>query len=101
MHSISIDGKTRKQRFKKRDQFGPVLLYFSDCVLKNKDPEPSGWEGLADVRIITALHRSAETGRTIRLEPFEREERPSLEQEIQRPAFSKPELVHAEPPSKS
>jgi predicted dehydrogenase len=101
MHSISIDGKTRKQRFKKRDQFGPVLLYFSDCVLKNKDPEPSGWEGLADVRIITALHRSAETGTTIRLEPFEREERPSLEQEIQRPAFSKPELVHAEPPSKS
>jgi predicted dehydrogenase len=101
MHILTIDGKTRKQRFKKRDQFGPVLLYFSDCVLKNKDPEPSGWEGLADVRIITALHRSAETGRTIRLEPFEREKRPSLEQEIQRPAISKPELVHAEPPSKS
>ncbi len=101
MHTITVEGRTRKQRFKKRDQFGPVLLYFSNCVLKKKDPEPSGWEGLADVRIITALHRSAETGRKILLEPFEREVRPSLEQEIQRPPFSKPELVHAEPPSKS
>jgi predicted dehydrogenase len=101
MHIITVEGNTRKQRFKKRDQFGPVLLYFSGCVLKNKDPEPSGWEGLADVRIITALHRSAETGNAIRLEPYERDERPSLEQEIQRPPFTKPELVHAEPPSKS
>ena len=97
---LSVEGKTRKQKFKKRDQFAPVLLYFSRCILKKKDPEPSGWEGLADVCIITALHRSAESGQAIRLEPFHREERPSLEQEIQRPPFSKPELVHAEPPSK-
>jgi predicted dehydrogenase len=98
---VTVEGKTRKQKFKKRDQFAPVLLYFSSSILKKKDPEPSGWEGLADVRIITALHRSAESGQSIRLEPFQRDERPSLEQEIQRPPVSKPELVHAEPPSKS
>jgi predicted dehydrogenase len=99
VHHLTIEGKTRKQSFKKRDQFAPVLLHFSDRILKNKDPEPSGWEGLADVRIIRALHKSAETGEKVTLEPFERDERPSLEQEIQRPPFSKPELVHAEPPS--
>lgn len=98
---ITIEGKSRKQTFKKRDQFAPVLIYFSDCVLKNQNPEPSGWEGLADVRIIRALHRSAESGKAVRLEPFQREDRPTLEQEIQRPAIAKPDLVHAEPPSKS
>jgi predicted dehydrogenase len=99
VHHITVEGNTRKQRFKKRDQFGSVLLYFSDRVLKNEDPEPSGWEGLADVRVIQALHRSAETAKTVRLEPFQREERPSIEQEIERPAVPKPELVHADPPS--
>jgi len=101
MHYLTVDGKTRKQTFKKRDQFAPVLLYFSDCVLKNRDPEPSGWEGLTDVRIIQALHQSAEKGNRISLEGLPRDERPGMEQEIQRPAFSKPELVHAEPPTES
>jgi glucose-fructose oxidoreductase len=96
---VTVEGNTRKKKFKKRDQFSPVLLYFSDCILKNKDPEPSGWEGLADVRIIRALHKSAESGESVRLERFERNERPTIEQEIERPAFSKPELVHADQPS--
>ena len=99
IHHVNVEGKTRKQTFKKRDQFAPVLLYFSNCIIKNKIPEPSGWEGLADVRIIRALHESADTGERISLKPFEREERPSLDQEMQRPAVEKPELVHAEPPS--
>ena len=52
---ITIDGRTTKKIFKKRDQFAPELIYFSDCILHNKQPEPSGREGLADVRIIQAL----------------------------------------------
>jgi len=38
----------------KGDQFAPELLYFSECIQKNRQPEPSGWEGLADVRIIAS-----------------------------------------------
>ncbi len=98
-HRLTLDGEMRERRFAKRDQFAPELLYFSDCVLQSRDPEPSAEEGLADVRIIRALYRSAQTGRPVELAPFQRRERPSLEQEIRRPPIEKPEMVHAQAPS--
>ena len=98
-HRLTLDGEMRERRFAKRDQFAPELLYFSDCVLQNRDPEPSAEEGLADVRIIRALYRSAHAGRPVELAPFHRRERPSLEQEIRRPPIEKPEVVHAQAPS--
>ena len=45
-------GESRERRFTKRDQFAPELLYFSDCVLQGREPEPGPAEGLADVRVI-------------------------------------------------
>ncbi len=100
-HRLTIDGDTRERRFAKRDQFAPELLYFSDCVLQNRDPEPDADEGLADVRIIRALYRSAQSGRPVELAPFEKRERPSLEQEIRRPPVDKPRVIHARAPSGS
>jgi len=35
-------------------------VHFSECVRAGKEPRPSGREGLADVRVIEALYRSAE-----------------------------------------
>ncbi|MGQ0640305.1 MAG: Gfo/Idh/MocA family oxidoreductase [Gemmatimonadaceae bacterium] len=67
VHHQTIDGRTRTKRFFKRDQFAPELEYFSDCVLTDKQPEPSALEGLADVQIIQALHTSTKTGRPVRL----------------------------------
>ena len=98
-HRLTLDGETRERRFAKRDQFAPELLYFSDCVIQNRDPEPSAEEGLADIRVIRALYRSAQSGRPVELEPFRRQERPSLEQEIRRPAIDKPSVIHAQAPS--
>jgi glucose-fructose oxidoreductase len=100
-HRLTVDGETRERRFAKRDQFAPELLYFSDCVLNNGEPEPSAREGLADVRIIRALYRSAELGRAVQLPPFTKAKRPSLEQEIRRPPIEKPSVVHAQAPSGS
>ncbi|HKU46225.1 MAG TPA: Gfo/Idh/MocA family oxidoreductase [Burkholderiales bacterium] len=100
-HRLTIDGETRERRFAKRDQFAPELLYFSDCVLQNGTPEPGGDEGLADVRVIRALYRSAETGQPVPLPPFAKRSRPSLEQEIRRPPVEKPEVIHAAAPSGS
>lgn len=100
-HRLTIDDEQRERRFAKRDQFAPELLYFSDCVLQNRDPEPSAEEGLADVRIIRALYRSAQTHRPVELPPFERRERQSLEQEIRRPPIDKPTVIHAQAPSGS
>jgi predicted dehydrogenase len=92
------DRKTR-QVFKKRDQFAPELVYFSDCILRNKDPKPSLQEGLADVRIIEALLKSAETGRPVSVPQVEIGERPDMSQGISKAAVSKPpQLVKAASP---
>jgi predicted dehydrogenase len=90
---VTIDGRTKAQTFPKRDQFAPELLYFSDCILKNVEPEPSGREGLADVRTIEALYRSAKMGKPIKLRPVTIKKRPTRKQEIRRPPVAKPELV--------
>jgi len=97
---ITVNGTTRESVFPKSDQFAPELLYFSDCILNNRDPEPSGKEGLADVRIIRAIYQSIETKKIVHLEPTAIEIRPTLEQEIHRPAVPQPELIHAHSPSR-
>lgn len=98
-HRLTVEGETAERRFAKRDQFAPELLYFSDCVLQGRDPEPSAEEGLADVRVIQALYRSARTAGAVQLAPYARRERPSLEQEIRRPPIDKPETVRVRAPS--
>src|SRR5207245_9798673 len=67
-HHLDIGGKKKTVRFPKRDQFAPELIYFSDCIIKDKEPEPSGVEGLQDVRIIRALYRSAQESKTANLD---------------------------------
>ena len=96
---VTINGRTRNKTFPKRDQFAPELISFSDCILTGAEPEPNGWEGLADVRVIQALYRSADSGNPVSLEPFSRNDRPSLEQMLKRPPVQKPELVNTEAPS--
>lgn len=86
-------GRTRRKAFGVRDQFAPELLYFSDCVLKNRRPEPDGREGLIDVRIIEALRESARTGRPARTGLARRHRRPTRRQEISRPKPRKAPLV--------
>jgi predicted dehydrogenase len=99
-HRLSLEGNVvSERRFAKRDQFAPELLYFSDCVLQNRDPEPSAEEGLADVRVIRALYQSMASGQPVELAPYERRERPSLEQEIRRPPIEKPQVIHVQAPS--
>jgi len=99
VHRLTIEGKQHRQVFPRRDQFAAEIIYFSHCVLDGNEPEPSGQEGLADVRIIEALYRSAREGRPIKLEPLAKQQRPSRAQEIDQPPASQPELVHAESPN--
>jgi predicted dehydrogenase len=97
--TVTVKGRTREKRFPKRDQFAPELVTFSDCVLTGAEPEPSGREGLADVRVIRALYQSAESGRPVNLAPFEKAVRPTAEQAIRKPGVRKPQLVNAQSPS--
>jgi glucose-fructose oxidoreductase len=92
-YELTVNGKTTRERIGKRDQFAPELLYFSDCIRRNRTPEPSGEEGLQDVRIVEALYKSAETGRAVRIPPYRPTRRPSGRQRITRPGLKKPALV--------
>jgi predicted dehydrogenase len=98
-HRVTIDEKTISKTFRKHDQFAAELIYFSDCILHNKEPEPSGLEGLADVRIVRAIDESAQTGRIIELPELTIKKRPTPRQEIDRPAHAKATTVDAESPS--
>jgi glucose-fructose oxidoreductase len=98
-HFLTLGGKTKKEVFAKRDQFAPELVYFSNCIQRDCDPEPSGFEGLADVRIIEALYRSAAEGAPVQLRPLSKPLRPGAHQDIQKPPCKEePELVHATRP---
>lgn len=92
--------KTKTKNFKKRDQFSAELIYFSDCVLNNKTPEPGPMEGLADVRVIEAIHKSARLRKPISIETVSKAKRPDKSQVIKKPAVKKGKTIHTKAPHK-
>jgi predicted dehydrogenase len=94
--SVNIEGREREHAFAKSDQFGPELVYFSDCILRNRQPEPSGTEGAIDVRIVRALYESLSNGKSVSLGIPEPKKRPDAKQQIRRPPIKKPDLIHAQ-----
>lgn len=96
---LTIDGKTERKSFEKHDQFGAELLYFSNCVLHNGDPQPSGQEGLADVRVIRALTSSMESRIPIEVVAGAPQERPGVECEIALPPIKPDRAVDVASPT--
>jgi glucose-fructose oxidoreductase len=99
-YTLTRHGKKTKRRGRKRDQFAAELLYFSDCILNDQEPEPSAEEGAWDLRIIDALCESARTREPIALRPFGPEPGPTASQAISRPPVAKPKTVHTQTPHK-
>ncbi len=96
---IKVGEKTEKRQYPKRDQFAAEISYFSECILKNREPEPSGQEGLADIRVIEGIYKAVKSGRVVKLPAFDKRKRPSLRQEIRKRPHGKPETVDVTPPS--
>jgi len=94
---LATEGGVRGRELPRKDQVAADLASFAECVRTGREPEPSGPEGLADVRVIQALERSARTGRRVRLSPCESPARCAPEQVGTRPPS--PELLHAPAPS--
>ena len=92
---VTIGDKTKRKKFKPCDQVAPEISYFSDCILNGKEPEPSGVEGLADVRIIRALYRSIDEGKPIKLGPFDKPQRPEKAQTKKKRAVKEPKAIDA------
>src|SRR5437867_5382001 len=97
----TIDGMQTEKTFKPGDQFAPELIYFSDCIINDRAPEPSGNEGLADVRVINAIYESAEIGQPVNIEQVPKRRRPNEKMKIKRSAVKEPKLVSAKSPRSS
>lgn len=90
--------KTRA--FAATNQFAPLMLHFSDCILNNRKPIPSGEEGLADIRILEAIVKAASTGKSVQLgAPKFRGPRLEHASPAHIPPFKPPKLYRAETPS--
>ena len=95
--TLNVDGKKKKTTFDKVDQFGGEIEYFSRCILQNEEPEPSGYEGMADVRIVQALLQSMRSREPVKLDPYEKRSRPGEQQEMKKSAVKAEEdLVDAQ-----
>lgn len=87
---VTVGERTREQHYPRRDQFAPEFVYFARCIRDDVEPEPSGVEGLADVRILEALYRSARSGgHRVRFAETKKTKRPSAAQELYRPPVKK------------
>jgi predicted dehydrogenase len=96
-YELTVGEKTKRKKFTKSDQFAPELVHFAKCVRANRGPEPSGLEGLIDVAIIEAIHRSISSGKWALVDAPSNRRRPTLRQERRSPAVPRePELVQAE-----
>jgi len=97
-YELTIGEKKKRKKFAKSDQFAAELVYFARCVSRDVRPEPSGKEGLIDVAIIKAIHESIESGQWVELKGTpHKQKRPTLRQEIRRPAVPRePPMVQAE-----
>ena len=95
-YELTVNGKTTSKQGRKSDQFAPELEHFSDCILRDREPEPSGREGMQDVRIVQALYESSRRGEPVHIPVYEESKRPTRRQEIRKPGIRKPELVNVE-----
>ena len=95
--SIENGVPPRTRTFQRRDQVAATIEDFARCVRDGLEPEPSGHEGRADVRIIEAIQRSAAQGGAAiaidPLRPVKRTRWPDLQQEIRVPPHGDARLV--------
>lgn len=99
-YQLTIGERTRKKVFAKRDQFAPELIHFAKAVRARRKPEPSGEEGLIDVAIVEAIRKSISNGKWVSMRDTpKKRRRPSLRQEMHRPAVPRePKIINVEAP---
>jgi len=96
---FQTEQKSKEMNFPDCDQIAPEIVYFSNCIINDTEPEPNGQEGLIDLRIISALRSSIATGSRVTIPSIPIKERPAIKQLLEKPPSAGAELVHAAPPS--
>ncbi|HEV8586808.1 MAG TPA: Gfo/Idh/MocA family oxidoreductase [Methylomirabilota bacterium] len=77
-------GRREAMTFEPFDAVAAELAYFSNAILKDVAPEPSGLDGLTDVRIVEAIYRSARDGRPVTLPRIARVEAPPAAHDLRK-----------------
>jgi glucose-fructose oxidoreductase len=96
---VTVEGKEERRTFKRTQQFGAELEYFARCILEDKPVEPDGLEGLADIRVVAAIQKSAEAGgKPVEIEPVPKGLRPDADQVIKMRPKEEKEMVNAKSP---
>lgn len=96
--TFKLGEKERGKKFPHTDQFAGEIEEFSRNVLSDRDPEPNAREGIADLRIISALLESAASGRAVPLAPFKKHRRPGRHQLERKRPTREPRTVHVTSP---
>lgn len=81
---VNRRGQRETLSFEPGDPFAAEIAYFSSSILQDRVPEPSGFEGLQDVRLVEAIYRSARDGRPVTLPHFARPEAASADAEMRK-----------------
>jgi predicted dehydrogenase len=97
---LTVGERTQRRKYVLRDQFAPELIYFSNCILNDLQPEPSGIEGLADVHIVRSLYESARKGKPIKIKSFGNDRHPDMRQVIFRHRAKRKPKIHASAPTR-
>jgi predicted dehydrogenase len=50
-----------------RDHFAMEMDHMSDCVMNDKEPLTPGEEGPRDLKLMTAIYESAESGKVVKV----------------------------------
>lgn len=99
--SLTLGEGKSHDSFKNTDHFGGEMKYFSGCILNDRDPEPDGEEGYADMRVLEGVLQALKTGQPQKLEPFTRSKRIDTTAQRETLAAQKsPELVNTSNPGK-
>ncbi|WP_435358173.1 Gfo/Idh/MocA family protein [Haloarchaeobius sp. DFWS5] len=64
----SVDGRTVTESFEDIDQYRLQVDHFAECVEQGTEPRTGADEAVANMRVIDALKRSADSGETVRLD---------------------------------
>jgi glucose-fructose oxidoreductase len=96
---LTVGEKTKKKRFRAGDQFGPEIFAFSRAILEDTSIEPNGEEGLRDVRVLSAILKSARENRPLTLSWPAPRRRPEPGDRLYAPPVREPALVGVQPPT--
>lgn len=96
--TFKVGEREREKKFPHTDQFAGEIEEFSRNILGDREPEPNAREGIADLRIISALLESAASGRAVPLAPFTKRRRPGRRQLQRKRPTREPRTVHVTSP---